>query len=202
MGRLALVAGGEFGHRVSQVLTQACPGSRNVTADALADAFAGDAAAVVVIAPCPAWASCERADELAYHCGKTWLPIVLEHPVLRVGPLVRPPAGPCFACYRARRFQHDTAYAVSSALNAAYDADPSLSPAGYLPQHARLAAAVATRFLARGETGHVVTFDLVSWRGAAHRVLSCHGCDREQRASEPRTPLDLTLIAARLAAGS
>jgi bacteriocin biosynthesis cyclodehydratase domain-containing protein len=119
----------------------------------------------------------------------------MEHPVLRVGPLVRPPSGPCFGCYLARRFQHDTAYAASAVLEAAYDADASLSPAGYLPHHARLAATVAASLLT-GETGQVVGFDVLSGRVGAHHVVSCHDCDREQHPGNPA--LDLAAISAKV----
>lgn len=201
-GKLAIVAAGTFGHRVSKLLCEAHPDSRDIVAEAIADAFAGDAAAIIVVAPRPAWAMCEHADQLAYCHDKPWLPVIVEHPILRVGPLVRPPAGPCFGCYQTRRFQHDTVYTASAVLNAAYDADPSLSPAGHLPHHARLAAAVATQILISGETGFVVAFNLLSWRGAAHRVLSCHGCGREQRGREPRTAFDLAGIARSVAVPS
>lgn len=188
-GPLALVSEGDFGHRVTGLLAQAVPDSCQVGAAGLAGAFAGQAATVVVVLPRAAWGLCDTADEFAYAQGKPWLPAVLEHPVLRIGPLVLPPSGPCFGCYRARRRQHDTARAASAVLESGYDADPALAPAGYLPHHARLAAAVISRFLAGSETGQVYAYNVLSSRGSAHRVISCHDCDREPRESDPpRSP--------------
>jgi bacteriocin biosynthesis cyclodehydratase domain-containing protein len=193
------VAAGEFGYRVTRLLTEAFPGSRDIGADDLAEAFTGDAAAIVVVVPRPSWTLCERADELAYAHEKPWLPVVMEHPVLRVGPLVRPPSGPCFACYRSRRRQHDTERAASAALGAAYDADASLAPAGYLPHHARLAAGVAAGFLTGGEAGLAFAFDVLSSSGGTHRVVSCHDCERERHPAGWHMPLDLAGITARMA---
>jgi len=198
-GPLALVAAGDFGHRVMRLLAQAFPGSREVAAADLPAAFSQEVTAIVVAVPRPAWALCERADELAYRHRKPWLPVVMEHPALRVGPLVRPPSGPCFACYRARRRQHDTERAASAVLEAAYDADASLTPYGYLPHHARLAAAVATRFLTRRETGRVFAIDVLSSHSGTHQVISCHDCDREQRSAGPSAALDLAAITAKVA---
>ncbi|MBV9451292.1 MAG: TOMM precursor leader peptide-binding protein [Streptosporangiaceae bacterium] len=194
LGSLYVVASQDFGHRVARFLAEEFPGSRETGADDLASAFTGDATAIVVVVPRPAWALCERADQWAYEHGRPWLPVVMEHPVLRVGPLVCPPSGPCFKCYRARRFQHDTEYAASAVLNAAYDLDAALSPTGYLPHHARLAAAVATQFLTNAETGVVFAFDVLSGRIGAHRVISCHDCEREQHSGDPHLPFDLAGI--------
>jgi len=198
-GPLVLVAAGDFGHRVTQLLAQAFPGSRDVAAADFPAAFTKEVTAIVVAVPRPAWALCERADKLAYRHQKPWLPVVMEHPALRVGPLVRPPSGPCFACYRARRRQHDTECAASAVLDAAYDADASLTPAGYLPHHARLAAAVATRFLTRWESGRVFAIDVLSSHSGAHQVISCHDCDREHRSAGLSSALDLAAITAKVA---
>jgi bacteriocin biosynthesis cyclodehydratase domain-containing protein len=184
------------------------PGSWDVAPDALADAFAGDCDAVVIAASRPSWALCDRADQLAYSCQKPWLPIVSEHPFLRVGPMVCPPAGPCFACYRARRLQHDVQYKASAALDAAYDGDASLAPTGYLPHLVRFAVSVATEFLScvRERSvpagardlgpGHVLTFDVLSAQVNVNRVVSCHGCDREQHPNAAAVPVDLARVAA------
>jgi hypothetical protein len=196
---LALVGAGDFGSRVTRLLSEIFPVSHNVATDDLDDAFAMDAAAVVVAVSRSSQRLCRRADELAYKHEKALLPIVMEHPVLRVGPLVRPPSGPCFACYRARRRQHDTGYSASAVFDAAYDADASLAPAGYMPHHARLAAAVAGRFLAGRETGLVFAFDVLLWHGGVYPVISCHDCDREHGGGDPEKPLDLARVAVQLA---
>lgn len=199
MNSLALAGAGDFGRRVTRLLSGAFPASRDVAADDLDEAFASDAAAVVVAVSRSSPGLCGHADELAYTHAKPWLPIVMEHPVLRVGPLVRPPSGPCFACYRARRLQHDAGYSASAVFDAAYESDAALAPAGYLPHQARLAAVVAGRFLSGGVTGLVFTFDVLSSYGGAYPVIRCHDCDREHGASYPDKPLNLAQVAVQLA---
>jgi hypothetical protein len=196
---LALAGAGDFGSRVTRLLSELFPASYEVATDDLDCAFAKDAAAVVVAVSRSSQGLCRRADELAYEHAKPLLPIVMEHPVLRVGPLVRPPSGPCFGCYRARRRQHDTGYSASAVFDAAYDSDASLEPAGYMPHHARLAAAVAGRFLAGRETGLVFAFDVLLSHGGVYPVITCHDCDREHGAGDPDKPLDLARVVAQLA---
>lgn len=196
--RLALVGTGAFGHRVTSFLAEAHPGSAEAEPGDLTPAFTGGgAAAVVVAAPRLRAALCERADELAYRYGVPWLPVIAEYPVLRIGPLVLPPGGPCFACYRARRRQHDTGYRDSELADAAAETGSAPEQSGYLPQHARLAAAVATRLLGDRRPGLVYSIDLHSGRGGAYPVIARHDCRREEH---PRGPaaLDLARIATRL----
>ncbi|MEU4266228.1 TOMM precursor leader peptide-binding protein [Streptomyces argenteolus] len=126
---------------------------------------------------------CERADELAHASGVPWLPVVLDHSVLRIGPFVAPGDGPCFRCLDQRRIQHDHQWDSSHVLRAAYERDRTLGPEGFLPQHARLAAGAAARLLNRAASGiatagQVVTIQLSALTLSLDRVVAVHGCDR------------------------
>lgn len=141
--------------------------------------FRSDADVVVVALWRPAPALCERADRLAFEHGTRWLPVVLEHPVVRIGPLVTPPAAPCYACYQARRAQHDERRDTTAMLYDAYDRDPGCGPTGFLPHHARTAAAIARRLAAEdGDPGRVVTVRPAGSMVSADRVVPLHGCER------------------------
>lgn len=198
---LALCGVGSFGRRVTALLAGEFPcsrqfhGNREPTSGDLASAFASDCAAVVVVVPRVSRAICTHADDLAYQSGKPWLPVVLEHPWLRAGPLVRPPSGPCFRCCQARRRQHDTEFGASAVIEAAYDADAALAPAGYLPHQARLGAAMVARSLTDCVPGLVFEVNVVTSASAAHPVISCHDCDRDHAVTGPAGALDLISIA-------
>ncbi|SDR04535.1 TOMM precursor leader peptide-binding protein [Thermostaphylospora chromogena] len=184
----ALLGVGPFGEHVVGVLTARLPRARIVREDGLADAFA-TANAVVIALWRPADAFCARADAMAHENGTPWLPIVLRHPHVLVGPLVRPGVGPCFDCYRRRLAQHDPDWANTARVHAAYDADPALGPRGFLPPHARAAAGIAASMLRRaGEPagrepygwapGEVVALSTGDLSVTGHAVLPCHGCER------------------------
>jgi bacteriocin biosynthesis cyclodehydratase domain-containing protein len=160
----------------------------DVTAEAarqrLKAVFAGSPGPVAVGLWRPSPTLCEAADELAFGHRRTWLPIIMDHPHLRVGPLVVPGQGACFSCFAARQAQHDAERTASAAVLKAYDLDGQLGPRGYLSHHARLAAALAHVMLGRlGEVpasvaGQVVSVNVLRSGFRAHRVASRPGCAR------------------------
>jgi bacteriocin biosynthesis cyclodehydratase domain-containing protein len=178
---------GPFGERVAERLLRLIPASRIAAEDDIDDVFSAAPSAVAIATWRPAPALCERADELAYRYRVPWLAVIMEHPVIRVGPLVDPATGPCFRCYRRRRVQHDTQAMATAAVHAAYERDPVLGPAGYLPQHVRLAAGLAANMLlaaglAPSErctvSSNVVTVRLLRRGLSMNPVVACHDCDR------------------------
>jgi len=129
---VALAGAGPFGVRVASLLAAVHPGYQEADASLaeISAAFTGPAGAVVIALWRPDAELCDTADTLSYRYQLPWLPVVMEHPVIRIGPLVRPPAGPCFRCYARRRRQHDRQPWVTAALQAAYDRDQDCGPGG------------------------------------------------------------------------
>lgn len=174
---LSVCGTGEFGTRIASIMASRLP-DLTVT-DSVATAFESATDTVVVISWRPWVREFEEADDLAYRSGTRWLPVALEHPVLRVGPWACPPAGPCHGCYRARRAQHDRQWPGTRLLRAAYHRDPELGHRGFLPAHARVAAGFTELLLRQGpRPGTVFTIGLTSARVAAHPVVPVHGCPR------------------------
>jgi len=123
-------------------------------------------------------------DEESFRSGQPWLPVVLDHPVLEIGPVVVPGAGACHGCYRGRLAQHDAARAVRAAVDRHYDADTTAGPAGYLPSTALFAAAAAAEVVDRlraapdSEAGRVRQIDVPTQQLRSGRVVGVHGCPR------------------------
>jgi bacteriocin biosynthesis cyclodehydratase domain-containing protein len=197
---------GEFGDQVIAFLL----GGAGSTAAAGADrAAVGDADGLdavfestrepVVLAlwrPCPSL--CRRADNLAFRYWRPWLPVVMDHPRVRVGPLVAPGRGACFGCFEARRAQHDDHRADTDVVLAAYDRDAGLGPRGHLSQHARLAAALAEIMLSQfahapsAAAGQVISLNMLGGGLRRHRVVPVPGC---ARCGPPRRPGDSDVLA-------
>jgi bacteriocin biosynthesis cyclodehydratase domain-containing protein len=121
-----------------------------------------------------------------------WLPVVLEHPRLRVGPVVAPGHGACYACFLRRRKQHEPDAQITAALNARYDADPDAGPQGFLPHQVSLAAGMAEAEIGYFDAGTldergglVRHYHLLEHQITTSRVLRVHGCGRCNRAAEP-----------------
>jgi bacteriocin biosynthesis cyclodehydratase domain-containing protein len=188
--RIGLIGTGVFGREVQGMLAaraglsttdlrillpyleQQAGASTTLPAEALAEV---DAAVMIM------WRTserlCERADELAFTAGVPWLPVVLEHPYLTIGPWFVPPHGPCFRCLTLRQYQHDAPERPEECVRDAYDADPRCGPLGHLPAHTRMAAGLVVRAVSslRAER---VTCQLESGRIEADQLLACHGCPR------------------------
>jgi bacteriocin biosynthesis cyclodehydratase domain-containing protein len=178
------VAGiGDFGQDVAGTLAKS-EGNIMVSVDALENALTDGVVAVAGMwRPCPD--VCERLDELSFQAGTPWLPIVMEHPRIRVGPWGAAPGGPCYRCYRWRKRQHDTQPHVTLALEAAYNGGAACGPAGYLPHHVTLAVGLAKLSLQKqaaggvaAVAGEVLVVNVITGRSAVHRVIPCHGCTR------------------------
>jgi bacteriocin biosynthesis cyclodehydratase domain-containing protein len=181
---VALLRLGDFGDHVAALL---CDNARwpQAMADSVADAFEKDSRAFIAAMwrPCPA--VCEEADALAFRHQRPWLPVVMDHPHVRVGPVVVPGQGACFACFTARYDQHDSQRDITAALRAGFDREPDFGPRGYLDHHARLAAALAQ--IALGDlsedwlasaAAQVLTFNVYRNAIRRHTVIARSGCPR------------------------
>ncbi|GIH05758.1 hypothetical protein Rhe02_38250 [Rhizocola hellebori] len=168
-----MLSAGPFGHRVASLLSP-----RPAVAPEFPDAAFDDVAVVVAALWRPSPALTQRIDDLAWALGKPWLLIEFDHPVVRVGPFLAPPEGPCISCYRARQSQFDENHETTSAICAAFDADPARGSAAFLPHHARIAAGLAELALSGQVAGQVLTADLLAGSIRTDQVLACHGCPR------------------------
>jgi bacteriocin biosynthesis cyclodehydratase domain-containing protein len=188
-----VIGGGAFGRRVAGFLADNEAGSQAaydepVDGDALESAFGRLNDAIVIALSRPNLELCQSADQLAFERNRIWLPIIMEHPVIRIGPLVRPPGGPCFTCSQRRRVQHELDDELGTVVQAAYMADRVRGPEGYLPHHARLAAAIGHGLLLASGRGQgcvsdkaldsVLTIQLLNNCISQDRVLSCHDCSQ------------------------
>jgi bacteriocin biosynthesis cyclodehydratase domain-containing protein len=178
---------GPFGERVSEILVAELGGCRKfgATGATLADALATTPGPFVLALARPDMHLCESVDRMSWQHQVPWLPVVMEHPVIRVGPVICPPGGPCFCCFAGRRAQHDREPWVTASLDTAYASDGDWGPRGYLPHHARMAAALVHSMLERLAShdsgvaaGEVATIHLLAGAVSTSRVVARHGCDR------------------------
>jgi bacteriocin biosynthesis cyclodehydratase domain-containing protein len=117
-----------------------------------------------------------RLDEMSFAWGTPWLPVICEHPELRVGPLIVPGSGPCYRCFRMRLSQHVPSEQLTAELHRHYDEDPTAGPRGHMPFHALLAAAAARSVIESGQPGRVLQLNLVTQKSGSGQVVGVHGC--------------------------
>lgn len=132
----------------------------------------------------PAPAIAGVMDEAAFAWRLPWLPIVCEHPYLRIGPVVVPGASSCYTCHRQRLLQHSGTADLTDALHRHYDANPAAGPQGYLDSFVTLAAMTAQEISTRlatdptAEAGQVRQVHLLTLRTVQRRAMGIHGCPR------------------------
>lgn len=190
MYHLIVTPVGPFGHAVAEWLRDLCSdveiaGTGTVVRPRVPDPAAPTRPRLNVLAAWRRVPQLEREfDAESFRSGQPWLPVILDHPVLEIGPLIVPGAGPCHGCYRGRLAQHDPARAVHAAVDRHYDADAAAGPAGYLPSTALFAAAAAADIVDRmgaaleSEAGRVRQLDVPTQQLQSGRVVGVHGCPR------------------------
>lgn len=123
-------------------------------------------------------------DEAAWARRTPWLPVVMEHPSVRVGPTVVPGQGPCYQCFRGRLAQHDATATLTAALHDAYGADSGLGPAGFSPHHVSVAAGLTLAAAADltatppRHVGRVIRYQVLSQQIGVGHVVGRHACPR------------------------
>jgi bacteriocin biosynthesis cyclodehydratase domain-containing protein len=198
-----LLAAGDFGHRVAAGISA---GMRNgsgraTVVDVQAAPWsahwpAGDVYVLCSDRPRPRTA--DRVDAAAAVWRRPWFTVALDHPDLRVGPVVRPGTTACHACFEARRRQHAGARAEAlAALETRYSDESATGVGGFADHHVTAATAlsrlVLTELLAglisepTGETtegatwaGTVTTLGTVTADLRRHRVVASDRCERCQ----------------------
>lgn len=121
----------------------------------------------------------------AYEAGCAWLPVVMSHPYLRCGPLVRPGDTACYSCFRRRLEQHEVAGWKHRALQDAYMSSRDAGVRGHLEGHVVLAASLVD-LLARAfldgqpeAQPNAVVWSHLWWQETiSDRVVGVHGCPR------------------------
>jgi bacteriocin biosynthesis cyclodehydratase domain-containing protein len=114
-------------------------------------------------------AACARA-------GLPWSSAFLSDQHLFCGPVVAPPAPPCFRCFSRRHLVHQLAPDLDRALARRYDGDPALGVEGFLPPAAELAAAALLEDARAPIPGRVRRIDLLTTELVDTRVVPVHDC--------------------------
>jgi bacteriocin biosynthesis cyclodehydratase domain-containing protein len=171
---LVLIGLGAFGQGAGHILSTIYKGKVAVLT---ARTPLRSAKAHMLIAPSAEPDLTEALDALSFERGVPWLPVTIEHPQLRVGPLVVPGEGACARCYLMRHRQHDPSVAISDLMIDHLRRHPGEAPQGHLPGLASVAAALAVKALA-GPAGRVVNLDVLSLGVSSGHVTGIHGCGR------------------------
>ncbi|QSB04081.1 TOMM precursor leader peptide-binding protein [Natronoglycomyces albus] len=183
LDRLAVSAIGEFGRDVARELCDL--GARIVPVEDPPD----HASALVLVSWRPEPGHCAEWNRRAAAAGTPWLPVMVEHPRLIVGPWIDPTNGPCYSCFEFRRDQHDPGRQLRLRLRRAYSADDTLGVYGHLPHHVSLAESLIRMACAAPMPGSTHLLDLMSSQLSTYQVSArqdCPDCPKSSAWGDPR----------------
>lgn len=181
---IAIVSTGAFGRQVAGFINDYANAQPIIHEETLDGAFDLDNDLVVAATWRPSPSLCDRADELSFERRRPWLPVVMEHWRITVGPLIRPPGGPCYECFVRRKAQHDTRHSETVAADRALSQAEGAGPRGCMPYHARITASLAIRLAqltqacSPSSAPKVIGYDLVASDISVSSVMRCHDCRR------------------------
>jgi len=123
-------------------------------------------------------------DTVAFQRGVPFIPAIMEHPYLRVGPTVVPGFGSCYHCFLQRLLQHAPAPHLTQALYDHYASHPTEGPAGYPPFAVSVAAMTLAEILHNlathpaSQAGVVRQINVQTMKTTRSHVVGVHGCPR------------------------
>jgi bacteriocin biosynthesis cyclodehydratase domain-containing protein len=176
---------GSFGAAVARHLEKIRTDVVDVT-DALHKCeMRADVSVNVVAAWRPVPQLCEAADEFSYCHKQTFIPLILDSHLVRLGPVTTPydSSGGCWACWMLRSKQHDPWEKERSVLNQYYASHPDSGPEGYLEPIAAIGAArIAWTVDASDRScsiaGQIWQFNTITLEIVHSKVIGVHDCSR------------------------
>jgi len=136
---------------------------------------------VVVAAWRPVGSLCRVVDNLSYERGHPFVPVILDSPVLRLGPVTVPGVSGCWHCWDMRSRQHSPISRERSSLLEFYESNPNCGPAGYLESFAMIAAAQigqVTRSSLTQIAGQIWQMNLFTREVSTGYLVGVDGCKR------------------------
>jgi bacteriocin biosynthesis cyclodehydratase domain-containing protein len=182
-----IVSVGSFGCAVSKYLSRFVCRFEEISADGdlVASTLASPIGHIIVLAAWrPVPALCEKLNCVSYETRTPFIPLIIDGPVLRLGPIVQPGTGGCWTCWTHRVAQHNGMFKDHSALMEFYNGNPSRGPSGFLEPVAMIGAAQVARtvraLVALDEhiPGSIWQMDMFT-RHVSHGLLvGVDGCDK------------------------
>jgi hypothetical protein len=174
---------GEFANRIGDLLSERLETDRIKVEDNDFEKLPvrHDADLYVVISEHLCVDLCKYIDNINHNYKKCFLPIVVDHPYLTVGPFVQYGQGACYHCYYERFMQHNPIPHVTRALERHYSEFIGKGPKGYHP----LDVAIVSNWLLYSVKnsfnhfqGKLWRMNLISRESVTAKVIGIHGCKR------------------------
>lgn len=124
---------------------------------------------------------CEELNLLCANRKSAFLPVVLDSPYMRIGPVYVPGESGCFLCWGRRQLQHSPSPSQDCQVSDFYAHSRDKGPRGYLDAFAGIAAArvastLRTRRTLLEAAGSIWRYDIFSGDVSSGSVVGVNGC--------------------------
>lgn len=172
---------GDFGRAVSRHLITEIPTATVVDQETACSADTSSPLILATWREVPALArSLDRLRRIPW-----WIPVVYDHPMIRVGPLLGPDLPGCYDCLTGRMLSAAENPALKRDMWAMYDRDSTLGIDGYLEHHAVIAASLAAALSrsAREALREIQVYDVLHGTLDRHTFVPLPHCERWPKSS-------------------
>jgi hypothetical protein len=181
--RLQLFEIGEFAAMVGNVLSEPFDMVRTVVENPFYHRLRIDknADGYLVISEHPSVDLCRFIENATWNTQKPFLPVIIDHPYMTVGPLVNKSAGICYHCYNERLMQHHPSPGLASAVNRYYETHIGEGPKGFHTLDVSMVANwIAYTFKENIDlfTGKLWRLNLITRECVTSLPVAIHGCPR------------------------
>lgn len=174
---------GDFAHRVTDVLVNQRIATRTKVIDqypVIESLKLADCYLLISSHPCVTFS--KKLEDYAYKNNGIFLPVILDHPYLTIGPLSNyNDDTACYHCSLDRKMQHDSASHASLNLFDYYDQFVGVEPKGYRPSDITMLGYWLQHTLIEGLDDLVSTtylLNIFSREAFTSKVIGVHGCER------------------------
>lgn len=190
MADTLLVTSGRFGRDAGAVMRDMlAPGRHTMRTyhvrrgQQAASALTGKRARPATLAVLLSWresaAEANAFERAAFRLGLPWLGVLHHHPVIRVGPVMRPDGGPCYLCYSTRLAQHDPENWADALLDQERTVSDGFGVSSMAPHLTAAAAGLAAMHIDGAiPPDRGVSLNLITERVASLDVIPVDGCRR------------------------
>jgi bacteriocin biosynthesis cyclodehydratase domain-containing protein len=180
-----LFSAGAFGNAVARYLGVSFSDLTQIDAStpAMPDVNECIADVCVIASRRPLTGMLETIDTIFHQQQRTFVPLIVDSTVLRLGPIVVPGSGSCWTCWQRRSLQHAARPEETAMVSNYYETHPDAGPDGYLEPFAMMGAARITQVLEASKSlasqaGHVWQIDMMTRLITTSIVEGVHDCPR------------------------
>jgi hypothetical protein len=181
--RIQLVSIGKFTEEISSFIKE---NTRDILITQVNDEYPEleeliEADLFIVLSSQPCVEFCKKVENYSYSINAKFLPIIVNQPMITIGPLSNVEDGACFHCFIDRVMQHSPIAAVQNSVSKYYNDHIISLSTGYHPADVTMIGNWLIYTIEHNVNileGKIINFNMYSRYGYKSEIVGVHGCER------------------------